>query len=157
MLCSSISYASVDQQWDKAKEGHGVTVFTRFPDGSNCKEFKAVTEIDASLGSLVAVLADVEALPEWYRNLGEVKLLEQVDQHKAVYYYEVLIPFPFKNRDIIQMTDAHQDLETGIVTIDITRIEDYKMEDNGRVHMPVARGSWVLKPLGKNYLDRTHR
>lgn len=153
----SLNHVSADQEWDKAKEGHGITVFTRLPDGSQCKEFKAVTEIDASLTSLVAVLADVESLPEWYKNLGEVKLLEQLNDHKAIYYSEILTPFPFKNRDIVQMAEAYQDPKSGIVQIDITRVKEYIMEDNGRVHMPIARGSWVLKPLGRNKTSVEHQ
>jgi len=45
---------------------------------------------------LVAVVTDIESFSKWYKNAGETKVLESKGNRDQIYYYEVLVPFPFK-------------------------------------------------------------
>ena len=49
VLCLAATELFAEEGWIKAKESKGVVVFTRLSEGSKIKEFKAKTEIEASL------------------------------------------------------------------------------------------------------------
>jgi len=157
MLCFFSSEIFAEQEWTLAKDAKGIVIYTRIPEGSEIKEFKAITEVEASLSSLVAVISDVNALPKWYKNSGETKVLKKVSDKKQVYYYEVLVPFPFRNRYMVQSVEFDQDPETKVVMVEISNVMNIPIEDRGRIRMPVAQGSWELTPLGNNKVRVEHQ
>jgi len=156
-LCLSACKLYAEEEWEKAKEKNGVVVYTRIPEGSEVKEFKAITEIETSLSSLVAAISDIDSLSKWYKNTGETKILRNIHDRKQIYYYEVLVPFPFKNRDMVQEIELQQDAKSKVVTATISNVLDYEVQSKGRVRMPIAQGSWKLTPLGNNKVSVEHQ
>ena len=61
------------QEWKVAKTGDGIEVSTRVVPGWGIKEFRAITRVHARLSSVVAVLEDVDAYPQWFADCREAR------------------------------------------------------------------------------------
>lgn len=92
--------AAAAEAWHLEKADQGVKVYLRdYPD-SSIPEFKAVTRISASMGSILAVLLDVSAYPEWVHRCREAVSLEVVSNREQYIYQVNTLPFA-RDRDII--------------------------------------------------------
>jgi len=58
---------------------------------------------------------------------------------------------------MVLQTRLEKDEKTKAVTINISNLLDYEVEDKGRVRMPIAEGSWTLTPLSNNKVRVEHQ
>ena len=71
-LVSPLAMASA-QDWETRKVEDGITVQSRLPENAKYQEFRADTEIDATIAQAIALLSDNEACPEWLYRCKESK------------------------------------------------------------------------------------
>lgn len=55
--------------WKLEKDKDGIQVYTRLTEGRKIKEFRAVTRVNASLTSVVALVRDADAAKDWYNHV----------------------------------------------------------------------------------------
>lgn len=139
-------------EWELAKEKDGIKVYTRKLEDSRIKEFKAESEVETTLSSLVAFMTDIPALPEWVHECQDSEFLEKVSEKELIYYIVIDAPFPFSDRDMIQKMSLTQDKKTKELTVSLNNLPDYLDEKDGRVRMPDARGFWRFTPTNDDKL-----
>ena len=69
---------NVDDSWQLKRDKQDVRIYTRSVKGSPYKEVMGVTLISTRLSSLVALIRDTEACPEWADLCKESKLHESI-------------------------------------------------------------------------------
>lgn len=143
--------------WKLAKNKNDIEVYTRAPEGSKFKEYKAITTISASPEELLAVLLDVDGYTQWMTNVKETYLLEKVSEEEFYVYTEVKVPWPFDNRDDITKSIVTEDTVNGGYIIHITFEPDYLPEKKGLVRMRIGHGEWVFNPVGNGKSRVEHR
>ena len=133
-----------DVPWEFAQDKEGIKVYTRQPEGSRFKEFKGITEIKLSLHSAVAVLTDVNTMPEWVSDCESTSLIEK-KENKVIYHMIIGVPFPFDDRDMVQELNFMYDKVSG--NMEITLGQNDKILDpiKGIVRMPVSVGTWKFE------------
>lgn len=91
--------------WKLENEKNGIKIYTRDVKGSNLKQVKAVTNVDASLETVIYVLTDYSNYPKWVNNVIESKIIRQQEENvHFVYTYEDA-PWPVQNRyNVSKMT-----------------------------------------------------
>lgn len=92
--------ASASYQWELKEERDGVRFYLRDYPGSAIPEFRAVTRIETSMGSLLAVLLDVDDYTEWIYQCRESFSLDVVS-HSEQYVYQVNHLPLARDRDLI--------------------------------------------------------
>lgn len=89
-----------DAEWELKKEEQGISLYFRnYPD-SGIPEFKAVTGIDSSLVSVLAVLLDIPACERWVHQCQTSFILKTVNSREQYVYQINRLPL-VKDRDII--------------------------------------------------------
>ena len=142
--------ADADWQKDKADDDYNVVVYVRSPSDSPFTECRGETEVTASLGALVSLIADTDSFPEWMHNVKSAKILEQISNTERLTYTAQAIPWPVTDRDSVVYSKLAQDPETKQVSIEIEARPDAYPDQNGYVRVPEMRASWELTPIGAN-------
>lgn len=145
---------AVGQEWELELEKEGISVYTRNVPDKKYKEFKASATIDASVHSLLAVLKNVEDMPEWLKQCEEAKLLLADDFWHQLSYHEIKVPV-FKNRDMILEMTMEEDPNLGAIRINMNSRPDYIAEQKRKIRVQEVEGYWICKPLpsGKTYVE----
>lgn len=140
------SSIAADTSWKVLKTGDGVEISSRPSKGSPINDIRSKTQIKASLESVVALLRDYSARPQWDAMCGEVKVLKQDVSSETVYVHNKL-PWPVTDRDLVMRVEWKQDPATGVVTM--RAVGDAKAAPlrDGRVRMASFNNVWTLTPM----------
>jgi len=147
ILFSSFS-PEASSDWILQKNENGITVYTRYTDGSKIKEVRVVNIVSSSLSGLVALLLDTRNYPQWIYGCSESKALKIISE-KELYNYQVTdVPWPFTDRDVVSDFKVAQDSVTKIVKFTKSCLADFLPEKNDMVRIQKIESSYTLTPLG---------
>ncbi len=147
VCCSGLFAAGENEaEWILAKDKKNIKVYTRKVEGTNFKEFKGVVTIKASLTSLVALLSDAAAAPDWVANCSETTVLEQISAKESYTYSLSKAPWPVADRDSIVHNVISQDKDTLVVTIKQTGKPDHIKEKKNITRVKKIEGLWQFTP-----------
>lgn len=144
-----------EEGWRKAAEGADkkIVVYTRSVEGSPLKAFRGVTRVKATLGSLINLVKDVDAFPEWMYNAKSAKVLVQISDTERFVYTTQKSPWPVTDRDMVVYSKLEQDPDTRQVTINLeARPREYP-EQEGYVRVPAMIGKWQFTPIGDGFVE----
>ena len=146
--CCSESFAADEKEteWVLAKNNKGVKVYTRKVEGIDFKEFKGIITIKTSLASLVALVGDVEAAPDWLANCSKSRLLKRINSTETYTYSLSKAPWPVKDRDAIVHNVVSQDKRSLAVTIKQTGKPDYIKAKKNITRVKRIEGFWKFTP-----------
>ena len=133
-------------EWELQREETGITVYTRPVPNSGIREFKGIAEVDHNAKLILALLGDSDRFKTWFPNTPESKLVER-DGNVSVQYSVMEAPWPVSDRDNVLRSVTSHDDETGRINIQVAAAPDAYPEQQGRVRVKKAKGSWVLEPL----------
>jgi hypothetical protein len=137
-----------DTAWQsvtQAKKRGEVSSYVREVAGHEVKSFKGVVEAPYPMTSLLAVLADINSLPNWVFQCE--RAYQEDNWPDVVYYMEFHTPWPVSNREAVLKNTATQDLNTFAVTINTVAINGYVPASKKRVRVPELNNRFYLEPL----------
>lgn len=147
-VCTSwVQAEDTPPQWQAAKDKDGVAVFTALMPDSNFLAFKAVTFMDAKLGTIMMEIADYDAYPQWYYNIKGNELVEMPDSGEAIVRTTIKTPFPFANRDAVNRVVV--EIHNEAILIKLVSEPERVAAKDGIVRITKASGSWLLEPNAK--------
>jgi len=154
-MCCLGAFAAEKQEadWMLAKDQQGVKIYTRQVQGIDFKAFKGVTTIKTSLSSLVALVMDAQASPDWMKNCSQSKLLKQVNAKECFTYSLSKAPWPVKDRDSIIHHVISQAKGTRAVTIKQVGKPDYIKENKDILRVKRIEGFWRFTPRKDGHVD----
>lgn len=145
-LLSLVSFSQKDE-WSLAKDKNGIKVYTKSAEEAKIKEFKAIATINASALAIEKELKNVEKHDQWIKDVLNPQILKKVNENEYYSYYELKIPFPFDNRDMILHVTCKTENE--VINISQKTASTYISKKSGIVRMPISEGNWKLTPQGK--------
>ena len=154
LIASIASFGTVHAEWEAVKEGNGVSVYTQTVPGSDVKAFKGMTRIQTSVASLLAVLADTSAYPNWMHNCTEGKLLKEVSTTEQYVYFVNDFPWPTTDRDLIFHARTVEDPDTGTTTVHLEARPDYS-PNTDYIRVPKGQGFYLFEPQPDGYVQIT--
>lgn len=146
ILTAQVTWAApVDWQLVRRDDARDIRVYIREVPGTSYKGFYATTRVKAGLSSIVAVLTDVSALPEWIARLKTAKLIRR-EANREIWVHSVYqLPYPFIEREAVLHSVLRQD-RSGVVEI-MTRAENVKIPRHpNRVRLGNIQSIWRLTP-----------
>ncbi|MCA0933342.1 hypothetical protein LCM02_12840 [Lutimonas saemankumensis] len=154
-LCLLIFDVSNGQEnWDLVKDKKEIQVYTRTNTISSFKEFKAVTEIKATVNDFLAVIYDIEGLPDWGYNIKESRLLDRPDEYIQTYYAVAKAPWPYKNRDGVYKNIISWDPKKKELLVKIEMPEGVMSLNDSYVRMD-GYGYWKIREQNDNLIQVT--
>lgn len=103
----------------------GIKVYLYGVNSPNIALFKAVTHIESSMDSILAVMFDNKNCVEWIHGCKNSFVLKDVGFNERYHYQSIYVPFPFKNREFIFHSVLKQDIVNKTVTITMFTVPDY--------------------------------
>lgn len=145
----------VAQNWELKRDKGGIKVYVRDQPGTDIKELKFTTQVDATLSTIAAVLTHVEGYDDWcYAALGS-RVIKKISDSEVYYYTEADFPWPFDNRDLVLHSKVWQDKKTLALHSKSTSAHWMEKEKEGLVRIDKAEINWTFTPLenGKVRVD----
>ncbi len=147
------SFHSFTDEWTLKKVGEGVAVYNRDVDTSVVKELRAVTQLKTSLSSIISLLNDRDTYPKWVYRCEKSYMVKRISESEAVYYQNVVAPWPVDNRDFIVDVKVVQDPKTLVVIQTSACRPKFLPEVDGHVRITEFKASWVLTPLKNGIIN----
>lgn len=128
-------------------ESTGTQVFLR-ERGAELPAFRATTRIHARVASLVAVLLDTEAMPEWVYRTRRVVRIEAASPTQGVSQVITAMPWPLLDREAVVAWQLTQDPATCAVRIEGRSAPERLPPTTELVRMPSFASRWIFMPAG---------
>jgi len=144
---------STKSEWELKKFENGISVYTRATESSAYKELKVVFQIKTSLSSVIAILNDVDAYPQWVYRCGTSKVLKKDSDEHLIRYQTIVAPWPVDNRDVVVEVNTYQDAKTKIVYQKVNGLPDYFAAKKDHVRIREFRAVWTVKPLKNGIVE----
>jgi hypothetical protein len=138
--------------WVFSKTKNGVEIFTQKTKNSAFKSFRARMVVQGTVESFVAVLQDIDALPDWGYRIKNARLLERTGDTIQIYYAEASTPFPFSNRDGIYLNTFRWNSKTRQLKVDIDLLPEYLPAKDKLVRVK-GSGDWQVNVLQDGKLE----
>jgi len=152
LLLTIITLAVWSQvEWILEKDEEGIRVFTRKPEGSNFKEYKAEAIMHGTIDDFKGIIMNVAEYPDVYSNVETARLLEASDT-TLIYYMTTDVPWPVKDRDAIISVKLRGNAEEDLLEILVNALPGYLEEQRGYVRIKKTNGKWTVKPLNDGTL-----
>ena len=150
-LLMQVSYAQPEWELSKEDTQRNIQVFTSSQEDSSYHQFKAVTLVPQNPQTVLAVLSDIPAWPQWLARIKQVKVLKK-EKDRSWVYVVYKLPYPFVERDMVVYNQV-QSLATGQIIIKTQALNNYPMaveSDVKRVRLTNFKSTWQLSPLAKS-------
>ena len=151
--CISFNDHVVDNGWELKKFDHGISVYTKTSTTSGLKELRAITQVKASLSSIITLLNDWESYPQWVYRCEVSKTLKKITDTEFVHYQTITTPWPVDYRDFVVYVKLSQDDKTKIVIQKSTSLPDYIVKVDNYVRITQFKASWTLTPVPNGYVN----
>lgn len=141
-------FAKADQAvWTLAGDDKGIAIYTRKQPGNLYKDFKGIMQIDAPMKQVVATLADVRTMHEWFFLLREARFIQGPVAGETYVYMAINGIWPVSARDVVARVAVRQDPDTHVIHVDVDSRDGILPPQAGHVRMPRMTSSWTLRPL----------
>lgn len=105
------------------KDGIKVYIYKR--KNSDFGMFKAISHINATLDSVLAVLLDNKSCTEWVDSCEKSFVIKRLSFYEQYHYQILSIPVPFTNRDFIFHSKMAHNPSSKTIIITMTSVPDY--------------------------------
>lgn len=151
LLCFAFAKGQFSE-WELEKEGDGIEVYTRAVEGSDIREFKAITYISKPMSFLEALIENADKYKSWQENVNTSQLLEQVNPTDMYIYYTTELPWPISDRDVA-LFSRKTISDNGTVTYSMVCTPEYLKESEEFLRIKIARGVWKFTPVKNDQIQ----
>ena len=143
---------SPDAGWNLESKSGNLVLYSRIRPSSPIKEFKAVTDFEASTRVVHNVLNDVEAYPKFMPFTSEARVLRR-ENSSSVLTYQRLSPKICGDRDYtLRIHQTSRPATDGLVFLDRWELANElgPPEKPNVLRVRICEGSWLLEPAGND-------
>jgi len=134
----------IQDDWELKKNKNGIQVYTRESENTPIKSFKGVALFDAAPERILEVIQDLANYPQWMDRCEYGEVLEKLSPDDYYIHTKMSMPFPVKNRDVVQRIIIVR--QGGDIVIDIQSTPEYIDEEEDYIRIPFSEGYWRLTP-----------
>ena len=123
-LCMLVALPVVaGDEWTLERSSGDVTIYSKQTAGFPLKEFRGECEVNASLGTIRALMLDHDNHRKWFAMTRRISLLRKVSLSSFTLNYVVASPWPLADREAEVVVNARFDEEAGkgVVLLDAVR------------------------------------
>ncbi|MBD2860148.1 hypothetical protein IB286_14190 [Spongiibacter sp. KMU-158] len=141
--------------WRLEKDSNGILIATRPVEGSAYREIRASTTIEGRVSSIVALLQDMSYWPKLNKIISSAELLQQLNASESQLYFQMDMPWPVTDRDVLYHRTIHQDDKSHAVILTDRALTGILPEKNGKVRVIESVQQWTLLPNDQGGVDVT--
>ena len=137
--------------WREKLSKKGIRVYTRESKRTKYREFLAVTTMPANLEKVKEFILDVKRYPEWVPDCKSIDIIEKKGPGEITYHMVLGVPFPFKDRDIVEQIQYKE--SEGRIEVKVTGRPDKIPKNDKYTRIPIADGTWTIERLPDGQLS----
>ena len=122
---------------------HPITVCDRSVADSKFHEYSASGTLCAAIPEVVALLTNVNTIPDWFPDVLEARTLSD-DTQTLIIYLKNRAPWPLRPRDMVYRFSVVSHEPDGSVSVGILGVPDFIPPVPKVVRMEGAQGGWSL-------------
>lgn len=132
--------------WKLVRQDHArdIRVYVRSVDNSPYHAFYAITRSKAHPKTVMAVLSDVPAMPEWIARLKKTRVLKRKADSDVWVHNIYKMPYPFHDREALLHSQLVR-LKNGSTEI-ITRAEKGTLPASRNIRLYDVQSTWRITP-----------
>ncbi|RZU36953.1 hypothetical protein EV700_3166 [Fluviicoccus keumensis] len=132
-------------------ESRGIRTWARLEEGKRVRSWKIDAILNASLEAIARAHTDVAAMPRWYWETQEARMLKKVSRTEFYYYMRFNAPLGLPDRDgIFHAVIDPYNARRGSMVLRVNAVPDYLPESPRLVRVLSQDFVVKLTPLGKN-------
>lgn len=143
---SSICCANDNWKLVKQNTDEDIMIYYSHMENGMIK-FKGVTQVKSSLNSFIALINDLDNIPNWVSSVRKVIILKKNSQMDGYIYTINKMPWPLRDRDSIVYSRIAQDPKTNIITISGQAEPKFIPPNNNYVRVQEIESFWKITPL----------
>lgn len=147
LLCLQVLNVNANETaWRLEKDNNGIQIYTRPVAGSEYREIRAVATIQGRVSSIVALLQDMSYWPKLNKIISSAELYQQLDGNESQLYFQMDMPWPVTDRDVLYHRTVLQNDEDKSVTLTDRAIAGILPNKDGKVRVVESVQKWSLTP-----------
>ncbi|HVL01031.1 MAG TPA: START domain-containing protein [Dongiaceae bacterium] len=150
LLLSSLGVAA---DWQLEMDENGVQLYSMESTSSPLKTVKVVSQVKASLSSLVSFLSDNNQFPAWMDKISKAEKIKDISPQETLTYTVIDSPWPERDRDNVIYSKWEQDPQSLVVTKKILSEPQYVSENPDMIRTPFFEGEWKLVPKSNGLVE----
>jgi len=135
-----------EAKWELKKDKNDIKIYVREAPDSPFKELSMKFNVDASMSSIVALLQDIEAIPDWVYKCEESYVVKEINTEEEYYYNLIDFPWPLSDRDFVVRSKLSQDPITKVMRSESWVVDDMLPEKDGVVRITSMHLWWEFTP-----------
>jgi hypothetical protein len=139
------SFTSINESWEEAYTKNETVIYTRTTE-NGIKEFKAITTMNVSMKTVLAVMVDYKSHPDWMRAIQKCDLVNQVTSRTRYLYYSIDMPWPLWDRDLVSKSTFYPQ-KNGSVLMKMEATPTVKSNNPDYVRIVDSEGYWLVTPI----------
>lgn len=132
---------SASSEWELVKDKSGIRAYTKSVSDSNHLKFKGVSEVNASLESIVYLMRDMDVMSKWLHSCYDPVVVSESDTATRLIHMKNETPFIVKDRDLV-LTQRMIQVNEGRVIVELVGKPGAIEEASGFVRIPLFNGAW---------------
>ena len=147
-LIFTSNLCQANDQWKLVKQNTDENIMIYYYQMDNgLTKFKGVTTVKSTLNSFIALINDLDNIPNWVTSIRKVAILKKNSQMDAYIYTVNKMPWPLKDRDAIVYSRIVQDPKTHVITISGQAEPDFIPPNKRYIRVKKIESFWKLTPM----------
>lgn len=149
---------SGSNEWELAREGEGVKIYTLKAPGDRTMKVKAVMEGDYTLSQVISlhIIDDnLDTCQDWFPNCVDFTRIKEFDPIKGydLDMWRLDFPFPFDDRELLISTVFSQDMKTKTAVLDVVASPNTLPHNKGIVRIQRMHNRWQFTPKANGKVE----
>lgn len=150
LISAVYNNANAQTDWQLRKNEEGIKVYVGNSPNSSIKMVKVECIIDATVDQLNAILLDAKAHEQWVYGTKTSYVVKKINSHELIYYSELSMPWPVKNRDVVVHLKLKQ-LPGGALEVRAVAVDGF-VPQKDLVRITNSDVAWKVTPVAANQL-----
>lgn len=151
LLCSGVQA----DDWQLAKDEDGIQVYLDQVPGSKYQRFRGVTQIKASVNTLIDLQENLRVACKWLYGCATMRLLD-VEGDSTWVYLTTDLPWPASPRDMVIRVQTERTDDGGLVRR-LSAVAGKVKRAPGLIRVSQLKGLWTLVPKGDQLTEVTYQ
>lgn len=140
-------------EWKLSKSEGLAKGYIRATPNNRFKEYRITIPVKASLQACVALYCDFSYQGEWMENMQKSTKLKPISDTEWICRYQIDLPWPMQDRDIIYHVKLKQDPATKTVNIKLESEPKFFPVQSDYTRINISKGSWTFTPKGNGIVE----
>jgi hypothetical protein len=155
---ASYAYAKDAPQWQFVDADDGIRTWKLELPDQDLPGFRGQAMIEANAETILKVMLDHKSHTKWMYRCAESRVLEKLDEQRAILYNRTSAPWPVWDRDVVVLSTISKSDDGRSVDVKFSNVDSQlKKVPEGVIRMPRLVGFYKLREKAPGRTEVTYQ